>query len=229
MAHLVVVSYNGRAPKKQDVFFDFPVSRDALNLVGRAKRRPRRTTRRIRRMETGLYGIQGQIVRVALPGIVAPQSRVAYNSVRAKNETTAFKFRTQRMHNLGATAKKNLEDDYPQLVVRAVARAAFKLAASEGLGRGTQAAVNSDSLWWVGLLVTTIARMFALATEEADKRIWQTLPGEIQLARFWVPPGAYTLTLHSFDRLGNQLGASTTHDLTLGAGETKFVTQRVVF
>ena len=229
MAHLVVVSYNGRAPKKEDVFFDFPVSRDAVKLVARAKRRSGRATRRIRRRAGGYYGIQGQVVRVALPGIVAPRSRVAYNHVRATNGRTAFDFKTQRMHNLGATAKKNLEDEYPQLVVRAVARAAFKLAASEGLGRGTQAAINSDSLRWVGLLVTTIVRMFALATEEADKRIWQTLPAEIQVARFWVPPGAYTLTLHSFDRSGNQLGISTTHDLTLREGETKFVTQRVIF
>ena len=43
------------------------------------------------------------------------------------------------------------------------------------------------SVFAVGLLTKGLA----VASEEADKRSWQTLPDEIHLARIWVPPGDY--------------------------------------
>ena len=41
--------------------------------------------------------------------------------------------------------------------------------------------------WPSGLLT----KGFAVASEEADKRSWRTLPDEIHLARAWVSPGEY--------------------------------------
>ena len=57
--------------------------------------------------------------------------------------------------------------------------------------RAAEQAAGRDAGPWVGLLVGLLTKGFAVASEEADKRSWQTLPDEIHLARAWVLPGRY--------------------------------------
>ena len=229
LAHLVVLSYNGRGPQKKDVFLDLPISLDALQLVLIAKAGMGRSTQQTRVPEAVIYGVQGQIVRVALPQLVGQPSRIAYTTVHATNENEKYQSNTQRMYDVVAAAKKNLDDEYTGIAVRAVARAAIKMGIAEGVGYGAQAAVNSNSHQWVGILVSTIAKIVAIATEEADTRTWRTLPGEIQVTRLWVKPGSYSVTLDSYDKQGKKIGPSSKHELTLAPGKTQFITQRVVF
>jgi hypothetical protein len=73
----------------------------------------------------------------------------------------------------------------------------------------------------VGLLVGLLTKGLAVASEEADKRSWQTLPDEIHLARVWVPPGRYQVQSQS-------AGSSTMRTLSLGPGETAMILQRVM-
>lgn len=103
------------------------------------------------------------------------------------------------------------------------------MAAVEGIGIGVQAAVGKDSKEWVGALASGVARLFAVQSEEADKRNWRTLPDEIQIARLWVPPGSYTLTLPFLDKSGRILGKTASHRVTLAPGETRFIAERVMF
>jgi uncharacterized protein len=103
-----------------------------------------------------------------------------------------------------------------------VARAAFKYSMAEGATRGAQHAVGGDAGPWVGLAVGLLAKGFAVASEESDKRSWRTLPDEIHLARTWVSPGDYRVGMAA-----NGAGASTKM-LSLRAGETAIVIQRVM-
>jgi len=68
-----------------------------------------------------------------------------------------------------------------------------------------------------------------VASEEADKRNWQTLPDEIHLARVWVPPGRYQVQSQSaggsYDPL---LKPEAMRTLSLGPGETALLIQRVM-
>ena len=62
--------------------------------------------------------------------------------------------------------------------------------------------------------------------EETDKRSWQTLPDEIHVARAWVPPGQYHLTIRPSGQ-----GATTAKDgqtIVLAEGQTMFIVQRVM-
>ena len=70
--------------------------------------------------------------------------------------------------------------------------------------------------------------MIVIASEEADIRTWQTLPGEIQIGRLWLPPGEYTITMDSFDGQGEKLRTSSPHRIKLSKGETRFLTQRIL-
>ena len=227
-AQVVVLSYNGRGPTKEDIFLDVPLGLNALQLVAISKFGFGGSSRRTRGRDAVLYGLQGRIVRVALPRLVPHPSTVAYSRIQAKEPTANHETTTQRVYDVGATAKKNLEDQFPTLMVRAAARSALKYGAAEAAGYGTRAAVNGDEGELIAFLVMAIAKMIAIASEEADIRTWQTLPGEIQIGRLWLTPGEYTVTMEPFNNGGKPLPSSSTHNFSLSAGETRFITQRIL-
>jgi hypothetical protein len=228
MAQIFVVSYNGRGPIKEDVFIDVPLSYEALQLAAINKYGLGGGTRRTRGRDAILYGFQGQIVRVALPQLVPHQSQVAYSTVRTEQSGSPYETMTERVYDVGATAKKNLDDQFPALMVRAAARGAIKYGVAQGIGQGVRASINGNEAQLVGLLATAIATMMVIASEEADIRNWQTLPGEIQIGRLWLPPGMYTITIDSFDQEGEKLSTSPPYRFSLSTGETRFLTQRIL-
>jgi uncharacterized protein len=68
-----------------------------------------------------------------------------------------------------------------------------------------------------------LAKGFAVASEEADKRSWRTLPDEIHLARTWVSPGVYRL------QKAPATGVATSNKtISVRAGESAVVIQRVI-
>jgi hypothetical protein len=224
LAQVVVISYNGRAPRKEDRFIDLPISLTALQLV--LLNRGFSQSERNRGVDTVLYGLNGQVVRVALPRIVPQKTHVPLDRVRLiPDNGTPVTLNTELVHNVTALADKALSEKMAGLTVKALARAATKHALAEGMTRGAQQAAGNDAGPWVGLLVGLLTKGWAVASEEADKRSWQTLPDEIHLARAWVPPGHY------------QVQASESHDallpeamrtLSLGPGETAVLIQRVM-
>jgi hypothetical protein len=228
LAQVVVISYNGRVARKEDQFLDLPISLDALRLVLLTKGLAGPSTQDSRPVESVLYGLNGHIVRVALPRLVAQKTHVAYGEVSLIGEGGSFGARTQMVEDLSALAKKQLADRFSQLAVKAVARAAVKYAVAEGITRSARAAVGSDYGALVGILVGGVTRGLAIASEESDTRTWQTLPDEIQIARLWVPPGTYELRLHSIAKDGGRIGADSVRMISLRAGETRLFTERVL-
>ncbi|MCA9463186.1 MAG: hypothetical protein KC590_13765 [Nitrospira sp.] len=219
-AQLLVISYHGQGPKKEDLVIDVPVSLDALQLVALTKPGFGRSSRATRGGEALLYGIHGRIARIALPRFTMPHSSVAYDVIKVQSGSTQVNKQSQRVYDLAAVAEKNLADDYDGLVLRAVARSAMKMAAAEGIGLGARAAAGRNHRDWIGPLVGGIARIFALATEEADTRTWRTLPGEIELTRVWVKPGDYVVGIQSMDHDGREVGEDQRRPVSLTGGET---------
>lgn len=175
-----------------------------------------------------LYGLNGRVVRVALPRLVPQKTQVKVDTVNLISDNgTRVTVNTELAHNVTAQAEKALSERMAGITVKALARAATKFALAEGATRGAQQAAGKDAAPWVGLLVGLLTKGLAVASEEADKRSWQTLPDEIHLARIWVPAGRYQV----------QSGANGLHDplkpeamrtLSLGPGETAVVIQRVM-
>lgn len=223
MAQLILVSYHGRSPEKEDLYIDVPISLDALQLVALAKTAGGRSTRSTRGGEALIYGIHGQIARVALPRLVPRRTKTAYSTIQLTDGTSTFNAHSQRLYDIGAVAEKNLDDGYSRLVLRAVARAAMKMAAAEGIGLGARSAVNKKAQDWVGALAVILARIFVLATEEADIRSWRTLPGEIHVARLWLPPGSYSVLVNAVDHQGRVLGSPKTEQLDFQSGEVRLL------
>ena len=67
-----------------------------------------------------------------------------------------------------------------------------------------------------------------MASEEADKRSWQTLPDEIHLARIWVQPGRYQVQNRLVGESLDSLLPEAMRILSLEAGETAVLIQRVM-
>jgi hypothetical protein len=223
LAHVLVISYNGRAPRKEDQFLDLPISLDALQLVLLNRGFTSGNRQQHRAADSVLYGLNGRVVRVALPRIVPQKTQVPVDTVNLIPEQGApITVRTELAQNVTALADKALSERIAGIAVKAVARAAFKYSLAEGATRGAQHAVGGDAGPWVGLAVGLLTKGFAVASEEADKRSWRTLPDEIHLARMWVAPGAYR-----FSSSVSGTGASAKM-LSLRAGETAVVIQRVV-
>lgn len=225
LAQVVVISYNGRAPRKEDQFLDLPISMDALQLVliNRALTNP--NTPQNRAADTALYGLNGRVVRVALPRLVPQPTHVPVDLVTLDAASGApVSVKTEPVQNVTALAEKALSERLPGVAVKAVARAATKYAMAEAATRGSQSAAGQKNADWVGLLVSLIAHGYAVASEEADKRSWRTLPDQIHLARRWVPPGHYDVKGTGFT--GD--GPPGSRSLSLTAGQTVFLIQRVV-
>ena len=228
VAQVFTVSYNGRGPTKEDNFIDVPLSYEAIQLAAINKYGLGGGTRRTRGRDAFLYGLQGQVVRVALPQLIPHRSEVAYTIVKAKQGSLEYDTTTERVYDVGAAAKKNLDDQFPGLLVRAAARGAIKYGAAQGIGHGVRGSVNGNEGQLVGLLATAIATMVVIYSEEADIRNWKTLPAEIQISRLWLSPGEYTVTMDSFDKEGEHLSTSSPYRLSLSTGETRFLTQRIL-
>ncbi len=224
-AHLVVISYNGRAPRKEDMFIDLPVSPEALQLVLVTKGVTAGSGESNRAAETILYGISGQVVRVALPKLVSQKTDVTAQDLTLSGSSGTFRGAMELTHNVTANAEKALQDRFFTIAMKAVARASVKYAMAEGATHGARAMAGTDNAGWVGLVVGILAKMAAVASEEADKRSWRTLPDEIRMGRLWVPPGDYEVTLRSNISGRWQEGVQRAH---LDAGRTTFLVQRVV-
>ena len=229
LAHVVVISYNGRAPRKEDQLIDLPISLDALQLVvlNRGIFQPNRYSNR--GVDTVLYGLNGRVARVAVPRLITQKVPAPIDTVSlVQDNGERVTVKTELVHNVTALAGKALSERIAGITAKALARAATKFALAEGTTRAAQQAAGNDWGPLVGLVVGLLTKGFAVASEEADKRSWQTLPDEIHLARLWVPPGRY--------QVQSQLAGGTQHlliphgmqTLSLDPGETVVLLQRVL-
>ena len=224
LAQIVVMTYHGQGPKKEDLTIDVPVSLDALQLVAATQATLSAAAEKTTGKRCSPLRPSWNVLHV-LPYLVFLMHKPSrwLNIVQLHSPTTEISTRTHRMYDVNAVAEKTLADAYDSLVLRAVARTAIKMVAAEGIGLGASAAAGKNARNWIGPLVGGIARIFALATEEADVRSWRTLPGEFQLARLWVEPGDYAVRIAS-QQLQNWDPESSPHErLQLKEGETRFL------
>ena len=228
LAQVVVISYNGRAPRKEDQFLDLPISLNALQLVLLNRGIMRQSRRSNQAMDTVLYGLNGRVVRVALPRLIPQKTQVSVDMVSLiPDNGTRVTVNTELVHNVTAMAEKALSERMAGITAKALARAATKFAFAEGATRGAQHAAGRDAAPWVGLLVGLLTKGLAVASEEADTRSWQTLPDEIHLARVWISPGRYQVQRSVSGSL-DPLMPEVMRMLSLEPGETVVLLQRVM-
>ena len=89
--------------------------------------------------------------------------------------------------DLNVMARRALKDELPGMMARGVVRAVAKGVMQNELGKQG------------GLLGSVIGAAVAAATEQADDRIWRTLPGAVSVARGYLPAGEHRLLVDGRD------------------------------
>ena len=129
----------------------------------------------------------------------------------AEVELNGEKFgQTYPFHNIEATAIENLNEKFGGLIAKKVGGVVAKEVLADQIERKT----NSP-------LLGLVARVAFYVSDQADLRSWNLLPKDLQLARFVVSPGTYTIKL-----LPNGAGALPEKTVHVQKGKKIFVNFR---
>lgn len=226
---LVFITHAGRAPIKRDLFVDVPFSLAALTMVLATKRYDRYDPHNHRVAESILYGLTGRVVRLAVPKFVPRPSHIAYTEAIVTNGDIRYTSHSALMEDITAIAVKDLDDRILRTTVKAVARAAWKFAIAEAVRVGVRSSIRDKEAGAVaGALAGAVAHMIAVASEEADKRSWATLPDRIFVGRLKVPPGTYDVELRHIGTHGGVVASQVLKSVTITERGKQFASTRVL-
>lgn len=223
---IIVLHYNGLSPIKGQDRYTIPFSEAwllAIAFQGAARTGDRVNINRAIAISSQIAGVD--VVSVAFPKFVDRP----YTIVRMRpNVKGALEIsRPELVEDIGAIAVKDLEDRIIRIRTKTIARAAIKYA----LQKGAEVAVREAGGEYASLfgVATQIAGNIArFASEQADKRVWSTLPDQIWMSSIVLPEGEHDLTV---DFLNTQETVVESHSI-LGvqvfAGSRQFIIVRTV-
>lgn len=91
--------------------------------------------------------------------------------------------------NVDHMARRALSDEMPGIIFRSSVRAIAKGAAQKVVQD------NTASMGAFGALISIATSITAVVSEQADERIWSSLPGRFSIARVSLPAGSHRVTL----------------------------------
>ncbi len=167
-------------------------------------------------------GIMGSAVTLSFPAWVEQSYRVRFSEVEAGGKH----YFTQKMADFSAAAKLDLQEKMPGILFRTAARAVTKRVAAVQARHAVASAADSDA--W-GDLAGLFVSVLGAATETADTRQWFTLPAEVRVARFFLPPGLQNIRLLFRDGYGNIIGEHLFENVPVKRGKRVFLHYRTAY
>lgn len=137
-----------------------------------------------------------------------------------KSNTSTINANAVLFEDINGIAVKDLADRKVRITAKAIARAVAKQAVVEASANQVEKEYGAAA----GLAAKIIGRVAASAMEKADTRSWRTLPGEIYIARAFVPAGDYQVMVENCHG-----GQNTLDSISVKAGETKFVFHDTIY
>lgn len=197
LGEIIIFSYDGRSPIKEDFFLTLPVP---------------------------VENKQAYIIRIALPEFVLQPNDLANSEVNIIGSDGMVESQEMLlMEDITAIAIKNLKDRIGRITAKAIARATAKYAVAHAVTHKVRKKTKDNTL--TQILTSVGTNIFSVASEQADKRSWRTLPDKIRMVRVRVPPDTYTIELNYYD-LNQRLISQKTFEVTVHAGEKKFLSNR---
>ena len=123
-------------------------------------------------------------------------------------------YRTRLLGDVSGAAQADLKDRQAATLFRMAVRAATKRIAAV---QARHAVAKSTDDKASGDLAEMVVNLIGTLTEKADTRQWFTLPAQLRMARFYVPPGKQDVVLRLRDGYGNIVGEYTFHDVIVPA------------
>lgn len=159
-------------------------------------------------------------ISIAFPKYVTTPPACHESKVILSNDKNSFSKQAVLFEDINKIALKSLADRKARVTAKAIARAVAKQAVVNATSKEIEKRYGAG---W-GLLAKVGGRIAASATEKADTRAWRTLPGEIYLARAYVPPGQYQVAVENCHGQQKALDA-----IGVKAGETKFIVHYSIY
>lgn len=142
--------------------------------------------------------LDGRGIKIAIPKLVMQPTQVDYIEA-VVNDTSSVQL--QLIEEMDKVARETFEIKKPIIIARATIRGIFKSVAQEAATDAIE-----DEL---GATAANIASFFGgrarEATEQADLRGWQTMPGKIYTNVLQLSPGEHTISFNYYSSTGNLL------------------------
>lgn len=226
MGELVVLHYNGLAPIKGQDKFTIPFSEAWLLVAALQVAADDDASGDINRATAFASQIAGvDIISVAFPKYVDRPYTIAM--MEPWSELATQMTGPELVEDIGAIAEKDLQDRIVRIRTKAIARAAIKYAIQKGAEMvAEQAGGDYGALLSAGTaLVGNIARY---ASEQADKRVWSTLPDQIWMSSMILPAGAHDLNVDFMTAQSMLVESQDIPGIEIVPGGRQFVVLRTV-
>jgi len=223
---VIVLHYNGLSPIKGQEKYTIPFSQAWL-LVGAfqaaADTGDREDVNRAIAFASQIAGVDS--VSVAFPKYVDRPYEIVHMMPRASGalEISA----PELVEDIGAIAVKDLADRIVRIRTKAIARAAVKYS----IQKGTEMAARQVGGDYGNLLAAATAlagNIARYASEQADKRVWSTLPDQIWMSSIVLPEGAHDLTIDFVNAEQVVVESHSFPEIQVSAGSRQFITVRTV-
>lgn len=149
--------------------------------------------------------VSGHFYSISLPNLRRRIPAVRDASLSIGNATAD----TERVENIARDAHRALQAELPKLTAYEIARNVARQTAANRADRKDPGA---------GALLSLICTV----ADQADTRIWNTLPDDIQLARLRLPPGNYILAVALRGGNGNTVENKLIANVQIKPGRTTF-------
>lgn len=171
-------------------------------------------------------GLMGSAVTLSYPVLEAQSYVVAGSIVQANGQ----RFPMQKMTDVSALAKEDLQEKLPgiwfRLATRAVLRRVAAVQARHAVDGSGHESKNYGSAGWLAEMAVDL---FGAVVEKADTRQWFTLPAEIYMTRAFVTPGTQNIKLLLTDKNGNIIGEHTFENVNVPKGGRIFLHHRTAY
>ena len=223
---IIILHYNGLLPIKGQDKYTIPFSRAwplAVAFQAAAQTGDRADVNRAIAFSSQIAG--ADVVAVAFPKFVDRPYSIARMRPNASDALEIS--RPELVEDIGAIAEKDLADRIVRIRTRVIARAAIKYA----LQKGAEIAAKESSSEYGDLLslATQITGNIArYASEQADKRMWATLPDKIWMASVVLPAGAHDLSVDFLNDQGVAIESRIIPEVQVSDGSRQFIIVRTV-
>jgi hypothetical protein len=223
---VIVLHYNGLSPIKGQEKYTIPFSQAWL-LVGAfqaaADTGDREDVNRAIAFASQIAGVDS--VSVAFPIYVDRPYEIVHMMPQASGALEISV--PELVEDIGAIAVKDLADRIVRIRTKAIARAAVKYAIQKGAEATARLAGGNygDLLAAATALAGNIARY---ASEQADKRVWSTLPDQIWMSSIVLPEGTHDLTIDFVNAEQVVVESHSFPEIQVSAGSRQFITVRTV-
>ncbi len=166
MGQLLLIVYSGRGPVKEQV--------------------------KLRVSIPDTSGVVHSFI-VAVPKFHARQKGTRPYEVSVSGAAEQARVAAQVGESVNRIAEKDLQDWLGLIYLKSGGRALLKFLVAEKIKKEAEAKGKGSRL--ENLLSSSVIDAAYSASEQADLRIWRTLPHDIQIAQFTLPAGDYSVTV----------------------------------